>query len=401
MHGEISYKKIEKNSSFYVNRKPIIKNGVLMGAIACVKALSTSKEVVDKLLAAQNELDFYKKEFKHVMSAPTTFENFVTKEPVMQKVIDIAKKIAHSDYPILILGETGSGKEVMANCVHFESNRKNGPFIKVNCAAIPDTLIESELFGYEEGAFTGSKKGGMKGKFESAHNGTILLDEIGELPLNVQAVLLRVLQEGELEKIGSRKSNKINFRVIAATNDNLKGKVDKSEFRKDLYFRLNVFPIVLPSLRERKSDIPTLIYDFLYEMNNKNKAKVYIDDYVVDYITKLQLPGNIRELKNIVERLYVLRKSDTISIKDLDSLNSSEIDKRGAVSAMAGDSLSSKNNPVQRYRYSNPNQEKDAILQALIQSNYNVSQTARDLGVNKVTIYRKIKTYGIELNRPN
>jgi DNA-binding NtrC family response regulator len=239
-------------------------------------------------------------------------EGIIGKSPLLLNVLDHIAQVAPSDTSVLILGESGTGKEKIADCIHNLSNRKSKPFIKVNCAALPATLIESELFGHEKGAFTGALDKRI-GKFEKANGGTILLDEIGEMPLELQVKLLRVLQEKEIERIGGKDTIKIDVRIIAATNKNLEKEVAEARFRLDLYYRLNVFPIELPPLRERKEDIPALAYHFMNYYNNKTGKKIHgIADNVLKNMMAYSWRGNIRELEHLMERSVLLAKGNMI-----------------------------------------------------------------------------------------
>ncbi|MEW6275061.1 MAG: sigma 54-interacting transcriptional regulator [Bacillota bacterium] len=243
--------------------------------------------------------------------------DIVAKSEQMKKVIDLALRLASVETTVLILGESGTGKEVVAKIIHDQSERKLGPFIKVNCSAIPESLIESELFGYEPGTFTGGRKEGKAGLFELAHNGDIFLDEIGDLALAVQPKLLRVLQEKEVVRLGGVKTRKVDVRVIAATNKDLKELVKQNRFREDLYFRLNVVPITIPPLRERKDDIIPLAYYFKEQFSKKYKVKREFSGEVLNRFYAYDWPGNVRELQNAVERLLVISSGDIITLKDL------------------------------------------------------------------------------------
>ncbi|MDA3865213.1 MAG: sigma-54 dependent transcriptional regulator [Salinivirgaceae bacterium] len=245
-----------------------------------------------------------------------THKHIVTQSPALQSVLGQLLQVSNTDTTILLLGETGTGKELFANAIHEQSNRSENVMVKVNCAAIPENLVESELFGHEKGAFTSADKQKI-GKFELAHNGTLFLDEIGELPLNIQSKLLRVLQEGEFERVGGNMSIKTNFRLVAATNRNLEEAIANKEFRSDLFFRLNIVPITIPPLREHKEDIPLLAHHFLDKFN-KEKGKIVsiVPPEVMDQFWKYAWPGNIRELQNIVERAHVLSTGNTLEINN-------------------------------------------------------------------------------------
>ena len=242
------------------------------------------------------------------------------------KIIDYAKKIADSKSTVLITGESGTGKEVFAQAIHNYGIRKDEPFIAVNCGAIPRTLIESELFGYEDGAFTGAKKGGNVGKFEIADGGTIFLDEIGEMPIDMQIKLLRVIEEGVITRIGSSIEIPIDVRIIAATNKNLKDEVERGNFRKDLYYRLNVLPIYLPPLRERREDIPEFINYYMEKTSKKlNKQSVNISEEYMKYLIDYDWPGNVRELENVIELMINSEEFKLISVISVDEVQKNTV----------------------------------------------------------------------------
>ncbi|HMK18329.1 MAG TPA: sigma-54 dependent transcriptional regulator, partial [Chitinophagaceae bacterium] len=250
--------------------------------------------------------------FDNTMSIVPEFEGMIGSSHLLLNVFDLITQVSPFDTAVLVLGESGTGKEKIAECIHNLSSRKRKPLVKVNCATLPATLIESELFGHEKGSFTGATDK-RTGKFEQANGGTIFLDEIGEMPVDLQVKLLRVLQEKEIEPIGSRSPVKINVRVIAATNRNLEKEVGEGRFRLDLYYRLNVFPITLPPLRERLEDIPELVQHFINIYNRKSGKKVtWVSERVLESMMTYNWPGNIRELENIIERGVLLSKGATI-----------------------------------------------------------------------------------------
>lgn len=237
----------------------------------------------------------------------------------MQEVIARSLRAGFSDVPVIITGETGVGKEIVANIIHENSGRSGYVMIKINCGAIPPELAEAELFGYSEGAFTGAKRGGQAGIFEMANHGTVFLDEIGELPLALQAKLLRVLQEHEIRRVGSAQTYTSDFRVIAATNQNLRALVSQGKFRSDLYYRINVIDILVPPLRQRREDILPLIQMTLADLNERYARNVFFSPRALKFFEQYSWPGNVRELKNIVERLFFLQnpKSDQVSFEDV------------------------------------------------------------------------------------
>lgn len=249
------------------------------------------------------------------LQASQAAEDFVAQSPVMRHVVDRIQRVAPTDATVLILGETGTGKEVVARAVHALSHRRDKPLVKLNCAAIPKDLVESELFGHEKGAFTGAV-GRKLGRFELADQGTLFLDEIGELPLDLQAKLLRVLQEGEFERVGSTETRKVDVRVLAATNRDIAKRAKEGSFRPDLYYRLNVFPILLPPLRERRDDLPLLIRHFLRKYGEKyGKQFKTIPPRAMTTLQTYDWPGNIRELENVIERAVILSRGTELSLE--------------------------------------------------------------------------------------
>ena len=249
-------------------------------------------------------------------SSPREFEEIVGNSPVLERVFEQIRHVAPTDSVVLIQGETGTGKELIARAIHNQSSRQDAPFIKINCAAIPADLLESELFGHEKGAFTGAVAETM-GRFQLAHKGTLFLDEIGDLPLQLQPKLLRVLQEQEFERLGSGRPIKVDVRVVAATNQELLTMVQDRQFRADLYYRLNVFPICLPPLRNRVGDIPSLVRHFVRKYSQRLQRNIeYIPDEVLGVLERYDWPGNIRELQNVVECAAILCEGDTFSIDE-------------------------------------------------------------------------------------
>lgn len=319
-----------------------------------------------------------------------TFDKIIGKDPEFVRIIEYAKKLADSRSNILIMGESGTGKELFAQAIHNYSSRHDEPFVALNCGAIPRNLIESELFGYEGGAFTGSKSAGQPGKFQIAESGTIFLDEIGEMPLDMQTRLLRVIEEGTMCSIGSNKEIVVDVRVIAASNKDLKEEVAKGNFRKDLYYRLNVLPLKLIPLRERKADIPLLSQYFMERISMKlNKKTVNINEETMRSLIEYEWPGNVRELENIIELMV-----NTESIPDnfMRAQGVSE-DKEDAASTL-GDRLSTKEPSEENMNLNFI--EKKYILKVLDLHNGNITKCAKTLGIGRNTLYRKMESYGIE-----
>jgi DNA-binding NtrC family response regulator len=313
---------------------------------------------------------------------------------VLRSLFAQIEKVAPTNGRVLISGESGTGKELIARAIHRLSPRADKPFVKVNCAAIPAELIESELFGYERGAFTGAQ-GRKKGVFELANSGTLFLDEIGDMSASAQAKVLRALQSGEISRVGSEKAIAVDVRVLAATNKDLEGEVKDGRFREDLYFRLNVVPILCPPLRERKSDILLLAKGFLREFSVENGLREKpVDDDVFEALTERPWPGNVRELRNVVERMAIL-SGDRITLDDLPaegvlSEGRHESSPHSGLPATlddAGERLT-----LREYR---TRAEKDYILQTLGEVGWNISRAATILGVERTNLHKKIRSYGI------
>jgi len=326
----------------------------------------------------------YRSEIRNLHLQKTLLDEVVIRSESMQRVLNTAMKVAGFDSVVLIQGESGVGKSFFAKLIHRASKRRDGPFIRVDCAAIPESLIESELFGYEEGAFTGARARGKPGQFELAEGGTLFLDEVGDLPMNVQVKLLRFLEENELIRIGGIKARKLNVRVIAATQRNLENMVREGQFRKDLFFRLNVVPLQIPPLRERVDDIPPLIHFFLRKFNRMCCTNKVIAPRAVDCLCRYPFPGNVRELSNLIERLVVLTPGDHIDVEDLPAHVRIKAFDKHLDMIESGWNLSK---AVARL-------ERDMIIRAL---KFFGSQrrAAGPLGINQSTLARKVKKYGI------
>jgi len=310
-----------------------------------------------------------------------SFDNVIGKSKLIQSAIDSAKKVAVTDATVLLTGETGTGKEVFAQAIHNASHRNKENFVAVNCSAFSKELLENELFGHKAGAFTGAVKD-SKGIFEEANNGSVFLDEIGEMPLDLQAKLLRVLESGEFLKVGDSKPTKVNVRIIAATNRDLQTEIDKGNFREDLFYRINIFNIILPSLRDRTSDIPELAHYFLIKFSQKIGKKINsISDDYLDILKKHSWKGNIRELRNIIERSVILEDSNTLSIDSL------PFDlQQTTISNTSNKTLSA---------FSMASAEKIHIQKTLNYTKGNKAEAARLLEIGIATLYRKIEEYKI------
>lgn len=308
----------------------------------------------------------------------------------IQNLKEKIARVAPTNSWVLITGENGTGKELVAQNIHYQSARAPRTFVEVNCAAIPEELIESELFGHEKGSFTGATQQ-KKGKFDQAHGGTLFLDEIGDMSLRTQAKILRILEEQRFERVGGHETILVDVRVVAATNKNLEEEIKKGNFREDLYYRLNVIPFKVPSLRERIEDLPILVKHFMDGFSQKSgtKRKIFTND-ALQVLMNFDWPGNVRELRNFVERLFILTPGSLIDVEDLKSVE------------FSGDIGGSKEEPqrlsgVETLREARAEFEKDFIAQKLEENKGNVSKTADVIGLERSHLHRKMKTYGIEV----
>ncbi len=312
-----------------------------------------------------------------------TFEDIIGMSPAIQEAKKMAMIAALGNSTVLLLGETGTGKELFAQSIHNHSDRRGHPFLAINCGAVPRELLESELFGYTEGAFTGASKGGRPGKFELANGGTVLLDEIGDMPTDMQVKLLRVLQTGEVYRIGGHKSISVDVRIIAATNANLQEKVEQKNLREDLFYRLNVFPIIIPPLRERAEDVIPLSRHFLSRCSRSLKKSPMIFSPAAEQILlAYHWPGNIRELENVVERAVNMAATDKIRPDNLGL----PVSRGGRI-----------NKTPSQARLTEV--EKETISDIIVETGYNLSRAARTLGISRATLYNKMKKYGLSANR--
>ncbi|MBF4693651.1 sigma 54-interacting transcriptional regulator [Fusibacter ferrireducens] len=364
-------------------RIPYYVDGKQAGAIGKVifRNVSELHNINKKYTKIEQELRNLRSEISSIHKAKYTFEQIITSNDQMNKLKHQAKKIAYTKSNVLIQGESGTGKELFAHAIHQESNRHDMPFISVNCAAIPEQLLESELFGYEKGAFTGADKNGRIGKFELADLGTIFLDEIGDMPLQMQAKILRVLQEGEVERVGSNRPKQIDVRVIAATNRNLLEMVEAKQFREDLYYRLNVINLKIPPLRDRKEDVMLLSKHFIDQLNQQDHGKVRgISEKAQFLLSHYQWQGNIRELRNIIERAYnIMEGDDFIQPYHLPAfMKTTELDYTG-----------------EPLKHMMEIYEKKLLLERLIYFKGNKTKTAGDLGISRMALHTKLEKYDL------
>lgn len=368
-----------KGNYMIANRIPIFSEGEVIGAFGTVFFRDTKewmqmnshvKSMLTKIQSYIQEID---------RSVKYSLNDILGNSSQIKSLKEKVKMVAASDISILIRGESGTGKELFAHSIHQLSNRSHQPFVKINCAAIPDHLLESELFGYEEGAFTGAKKGGKKGKFQLADGGTLFLDEIGDMPLNMQVKLLRALQEGEIESVGSTSSIKVDVRIIAATNRPLEKMMEEKRFREDLFYRINVVPFMVPPLRERMEDLPLLIDYFIEKITKKSGKRISaINHDVIEKFHQYSWPGNIRELENVIEASIHLTGNETISTESLPDYM-----KDSAVYPVGKKNLKDILEET----------EKRILTQSL--SKYNNDRLEAALGISKSSMYEKLKKYGI------
>jgi Nif-specific regulatory protein len=354
-----------------------------------VRSFQRRQEETQKLISENIEL---RKELKKEFS----FKNIVGKSEKVRMVIEQVKTVSNTVVPVLITGETGTGKELIAKIVHLLSDRRDNKFISVNCAAIPENLLESELFGYEKGAFTGAV-GSKKGKFELADKGTLFLDEIGDMPLQLQSKILRAIQEKEIEPLGSEKTLKVDIRILAATNRDLKKLVDEGKFRADLYFRLNVINVHMPSLNERKDDMPLLVDFFIKRYNDLYKKQIAgMDKPAEEIMNSYDWPGNIRELENVIERAVIMAKGNIIDVSLLpDSINPAKNRDEGFNIKAYIKSEMRKKADGSIYKEVIGDLEKWLIEELLVETGNNKLKTSQKLGINRNTLKAKMRDYGL------
>ncbi|MDR5658603.1 sigma 54-interacting transcriptional regulator [Serpentinicella sp. ANB-PHB4] len=371
-----------------VHRIPVLNNdGNVLYAFGMIlfQDMEEVRSMVEKNKILESELHHYKKQLIKIQGANYKWENIVGESKNLNQVKYIGRKASQTESTVLLMGESGTGKELFAHSIHNDSKRSPYPFVKLNCAAIPTDLLESELFGYDEGAFTGAKKGGKVGKFELANKGTIFLDEIGDMPLNMQAKLLRVLQDKEIERVGGNKQINVDVRVIAATNKNLEELVKKGEFREDLYYRINVMVIEVPALRDRLDDIEALSKNLLEKISQRlGKYVIKISHEAMSILKRYNWPGNVRELENTLERAINLTDGDTITVDHLPY----NITKKAPKTI---------EEPIRELNDIVADAEKDAILRCLEYTKGNKLKTSKLLNISRSSLYDKIEKYGIEV----
>jgi len=376
-----------RGQNMVVQRIPIKKDGEVIAVFGQVmfKDVKDVRKLASELSLLESKVKLYEEELINLRSTRYTFESIIGTSASIKALIIEARQAAANHYPVLISGESGTGKELFAQAIHNASPRRAHPFVRINCAAIPKDLLESELFGYEKGAFTGAGADGKPGKFELARHGTVFLDEVGDLPLEMQPKLLRVIEDKEFERVGGTRIIQSDFRVIAATNQNLEEMLAGKRFRKDLFYRLNVIPLHIPALRERKNDIlPTARHLLEQIAGEANLSEIKIDRDAARVLKNYAWPGNVRELFNVLER---------------------------TMPALGGDTIYRENLPFylhhdrQRYPESHRSSlkdvqattEKEAIRHALLQSGNNKAGAARMLGIHRTQLYKKMKKFNLPL----
>lgn len=372
------YRKTE-GKEYVVDMAPVIVDGEIIGAVSVCKSLNEVHTLTQELKKQLDKVKELKRHMNSIYTVKYTFENIISDDSSMKQIIAIAKKTATSDLPILINGESGTGKELFAQAIHHSSLRTTQPFIAVNCSAIPETLIENELFGHGEGAFVGALQEGKAGLFEMADGGTLFLDEIGDLSMDVQSKILRVLQEGSIRRIGEASERKVDVRVVAATHRDLSQMIAKHRFRSELFYRLNVVSLQIPSLRYRKSDIPIIIYSFTPD-------SFMVDEEVMTFLSAYDWPGNVRELRNVIDFAVCLAEENRISLIHLPDY----MRKHHSIYTNTSTAL-----PLHK---AVEEAEKQILINALLHADSTVQERlkiAEGLGISLATLYNKMKKYDL------
>ncbi|MBY0147564.1 sigma-54-dependent Fis family transcriptional regulator [Neobacillus niacini] len=380
------------------NRYPLIIDDKLVGAVGTVMFRNPEDWLLykNKIQHLVEEVNYYKTKAGKNIKSKYYFSNLIGKSPSFTAVKKLAERVSDSQSAVLLLGESGTGKELFASAIHNNSTRASFPFVPINCASIPEHLLESELFGYDEGAFTGAKKGGKKGQFQMANRGTIFLDEIGDMPLAMQSKLLRVLQEREILPVGAQKSIPVDVRIIAATHRDLESMVEEGTFRQDLYYRLNVIKIEIPPLRDRRGDIELISINLLEKLERKFYRKgLKLSTEVIERLNQHKWQGNIRELENVLERSINVLDGNTIELIHLPlylrDIETGSVPKNSKVE----ESINMTDIPIKSLKETLAQVEKQAIQNALSITNGNKQEAARLLEIGKTRFYEKCKIYDI------
>jgi len=385
---EINHSHRIKGQDMVVQRIPIRKNGKVIAVFGQVmfKDVRDVKKLAEKLSLLENKVEFYERELFSLRSNRFTIDSIVGVSNTIKTLKKESLKAATNTLPVLITGESGTGKELFAQAIHHASKRRLHPFIRINCAAIPKDLLESEFFGYEKGAFTGASSEGKPGKFELAHRGSIFLDEIGDLPLVMQPKLLRVLEEKEFERVGGTSLTRVDFRLIVASNQNLEEMLTQGRFRKDLFYRVSVIPLHIPPLRERREDIIPLAHNHIQRIvQEAGLSEIKIEPQAKEALKNYDWPGNIRELSNVIERVLSNLEGDTIHLCDLpfylySSPHTTYESRRSSLKKVQAKA------------------ERETIRYVLASTNYNKARAADQLGIHRTLLYKKMKKYNLPLS---
>jgi len=384
---EINYPHQFKEHGFLVHRVPIKEDDRVIAVVGLVlfDSASTASRLAEKVSHLQSKVHLYENELLSLRATRYTMDSIVGASKAMTALKWQAIKAAATNLPVVIVGASGTGKELFAQAVHNASPRKFHPFVRVNCAAIPRELFESELFGYDKGAFTGAKATGKPGKIELAHHGSLFLDEIGDLPLEMQPKLLRVLEEKDFERVGGTSLVKSDFRLLAATNHNLEDMLAENRFRTDLFYRLNVITLLIPPLRERREDILPIARHLLQQIaHDCGLTQVVLSSEAEDALTSYAWPGNVRELSNVLERAVHYAEGDRVNLSDLPRYLFQK-DKRPNTPVLE---------PLKHVQHS---AEKEALRRALEAADFNKVRAAQMLGIHRSLFYKKLKKYGVAL----
>jgi transcriptional regulator with PAS, ATPase and Fis domain len=372
-----------------VQRIPIKKDGKVIAVFGQVmfKDVKDVTKLANRLSLLESKVELYEQELINLRSTRYTFDSIIGRSRPITALKREALKATANQFPVLITGESGTGKELFAQAIHHASPRKIHPFVRINCAAIPKDLLESELFGYEKGAFTGARSAGKPGKFELAHKGTIFMDEVGDLPVEMQPKLLRVLEEKEFERVGGNKVIRSDFRLIAATNQNLDSMMADRRFRKDLFYRLNVISLNIPSLRERRVDIIPTARHLLKQMIQEGITQdLKITPEAENALRNYDWPGNVRELSNVLERALSSMEGDRMHRHDFPFFLQREEENRSGYHKTSIKDVQAR-------------AEAKAIREALLETGYNKAQAAKILGIHRTLLYKKMKKYEISLDK--
>lgn len=363
------------NRSVHVHKSATVLRGPDGEVAGAVEILTDVTELIRK----QQEIESLRK----TLHMDEGYHGILGKSPSIERLIELIDSVAPSNAPVLIQGQSGTGKELVARAIHEVGARKNGPFVKVNCAALNESLLESELFGHVKGAYTGADRDRM-GRFEAAHGGTLFLDEVGDIPLSTQVKLLRVLEEKEIERVGDHKPVRVDVRILSATNRNLDELVASGMFREDLFFRINVFPLYCPPLSERREDIPLIVAHFIARNSERGNKKIFgLTAEAMGLLASHEWPGNVRELRNAIEYAFVLCPGGYIDVAHMPpKIRADNGSPACFKSCDSGD-----------------REEKSKFLRVLRRTGWNQSETARLLGISRVTVWKRIKKYGIRLPR--